>query len=379
MPRWSQGFVLMFGILVSIALLYIIGLVLGSVWIHRYRKSSTAVAYTFENNNFCDCTNGGECQLVVDYKMEVPSFPEDPSVVDWNMVHFSANLVAAIEAPWAYKKSNKNDIPLPTTVVRDSELWAEGNIIGIVAHQNDTAFVFYKGTTTKEEWDKNFEFKSTPFSAASDSTGSYGRSMQLGCGCGVKKTGRRALPTTELKTQDQHAQRLFASSYSSADRYVGDDVFEVNGLVHGGWIELYNEFNQKLIETLENLPPNVNKLVISGHSLGAAIATITLADNNIPTRYHAQTVCYTFASPRVGDNAFTLSLGVAGRILFRLVNLADIVNDIPTSVMPNKDKPKQPYLYSHGGEMLYFQTQRESLVQNHLLATYLQYIKSQLP
>jgi hypothetical protein len=380
MPEFSQGFVLMLGLLVLIALVYVIGLIVGSIWINGYRKTTTAVAYTFDNDNFCDCTNGGECQLVVDYNLVVPPYPVDASIPHWSMIHFAANLVAAIEAPWAYKTENKNAIPLPVTVIRDAELWAEGNIIGIVAHQNDTAFVFYKGTTTKEEWTKNFEFKETAFSAASDPSAS--RAMQLGCGCGGNNRGGRgrSVPTTNTKIKkqhDNHAQRAFLSSGQSLSKRA-DDGFEVSGRVHGGWLELYNEFNDKLISTLENLPSNVNKLVISGHSLGAALATITLADNNVPTRYHANTVCYAIASPRVGDGAFTLSLGVAGRVLFRLINLSDIVNDIPTAVMPNHDNPKRPYLYSQAGEPLHFQTQRESLVQNHLLPTYIQYIKSQL-
>jgi hypothetical protein len=360
----SQGFVFMLGLIISIVILYIILLIVISVWISNYRKTSTAIAYTLNNDNFCICTNGGLCELIVDYYLPVPVFPVETSIPDWPMIHFATNLVAAVESPWTYNKINKNNISLPITVTGDIELFAESNVIGIVAHNNDTAFVAYRGTSTKKEWEKNFEFKETLFSTSSELVSS--RSIPVGCGC--NGGGKRGGDGVTLKKQHQ---RSFVSSSS--------DDFEVNGSVHSGFMDLYNEFKEQLINTLEKLPMKVNKLVITGHSLGAALATLTLADNKLPSRYHAKTVCYAIASPRVGDGAFALSLGVSGRLLFRLVNISDIVNNIPTAVMPRRDKPQRPYLYSHSGVGLYFQTQRESIVQNHLLPTYMAYITSQLP
>jgi hypothetical protein len=375
-PPFSQGFVLLLGILVLTGLVYLTALIVGSVWIHNYRKTSKAIAYTFDNDNFCDCSNGGFCQLIVDFFLAVPVFPVDASITDWPMIHFSANLVAAIEAPWAYNTQNKNSIALPVTVIRDAELWAEGNIIGIVAHENDTAFVFFKGTTTKNEWEKNFEFKETSFVASSDSWASNNKSMKLGCGCGGTGGVRHTTNSKMNKNKRGHVQSPFVSV---ANHTHNDHGFNVKGTVHSGWMDIYNQLKKKLIETLEKLPPNVNKLVLSGHSLGAALATITLADNDIPVRYHQNTVCYAIASPRVGDGEFTQSLENSGRHLHRLVNIADIVNDIPTSVILNRDDATKPFLYSHGGKSINFQSQRESLVQNHLLPTYMEHIKSQLP
>jgi hypothetical protein len=374
MPKFSQGFVLMLGILVFVAILYITVLIFGSIWIHNYRKTAIALAYSLENGNFCDCTNGGKCQLIVDYNnLKVPLFPIDTTIPDWPMIYFAANLVASVEAPWAYNT--------PETVIRDAELWAEGNIAGIVCHQNDIAFIAYKGTVTKEEWKKNFEFKETSFAAASDTSGTS-RSMKLGCGCGGGGKGVASTlannNNSNIKKKQQNQQSSFISSYSSSSKR-SDETFEVGGHVHSGFLNMYNQFSVKLVETLERLPVSVNKLIISGHSLGASLATLTLADSSIPARFHENTICYAIASPRVGDDSFTLSLGIAGRVLFRLVNIGDIVNEIPLSVTPNKDNPKHPYLYSHSGTIINFQTQRESLVQNHLLSVYIDYIKSQLP
>ena len=74
--------------------------------------------------------------------------------------------------------------------------------------------------------------------------------------------------------------------------------------------------------------PRKNGKVITGHSLGAAIATLCWADLGGDLM--------TFASPRVGDPAFGTALWNGQTV--RVINASDIVPDVPT------DPP-----FRHGG------------------------------
>jgi hypothetical protein len=82
-----------------------------------------------------------------------------------------------------------------------------------------------------------------------------------------------------------------------------------------------------------------------GHSLGAALATLTAAlclhDRTIPR----PAALYTIGSPRVGNAEFVTSL--AGLHHSRIVNDEDIVPQVP---LPS-DPLKLLHLYQHGGEL----------------------------
>ena len=78
-------------------------------------------------------------------------------------------------------------------------------------------------------------------------------------------------------------------------------------------------------------------LFYTGHSLGAALATLALV------RYPANAL-YTFGSPRVGDQAFVDSL--KEQRVYRVVNNKDIVTMVPPSV--------QQIQYRHVGDLYYF-------------------------
>jgi hypothetical protein len=62
----------------------------------------------------------------------------------------------------------------------------------------------------------------------------------------------------------------------------------------------------------------------TGHSLGAALATIAVA------RFDGgKSVLYTIGSPRVGDDEFVKAVLAKSRLVFRFVNSQDIVTQIP--------------------------------------------------
>jgi hypothetical protein len=67
------------------------------------------------------------------------------------------------------------------------------------------------------------------------------------------------------------------------------------------------------------------RLLLTGHSLGAALAT--LAASVVPADRRAQTLLCTFGSPRVGDETFGASLG--GLTHFRYAGARDLVTWVP--------------------------------------------------
>jgi hypothetical protein len=81
------------------------------------------------------------------------------------------------------------------------------------------------------------------------------------------------------------------------------------------------------------------KLLFTGHSLGAALATL-LASLRAPS------ALYTIGSPRVGDHDFVMSLGSVNSI--RFVDCCDIVTQLPPAVLD----------YGHLGEPIYIDRNR---------------------
>jgi hypothetical protein len=102
------------------------------------------------------------------------------------------------------------------------------------------------------------------------------------------------------------------------------------GHVHLGFYGAWKALHQPVLDTVSKAGLDITKpKVITGHSLGAAIATLCWAelDGDLMT----------FASPRVGDPEFGTALWNGQTV--RIVNAPDIVPDVPT------DPP-----FRHGGQ-----------------------------
>jgi len=106
-----------------------------------------------------------------------------------------------------------------------------------------------------------------------------------------------------------------------------------HGNVHKGFAKALTLIWDKVSTSLDKNVPSDCPLFITGHSLGAALAT--LAASLRPPR-----ALYTFGSPRVGDKDFGETL--SGVKNFRVVNNRDAVTTVPP-----------PLPFHHVGELHY--------------------------
>ena len=109
------------------------------------------------------------------------------------------------------------------------------------------------------------------------------------------------------------------------------------GKVFNGWKDALGEVQAPLLAALQ--PVNC-KLLMTGHSLGAAMATL-LASLKTPA------ALYTIGSPRVGDAAFVASLGAVAS--YRYVDCCDVVPELPPAILG----------YAHLGNPLYIDRNRK--------------------
>jgi len=142
--------------------------------------------------------------------------------------------------------------------------------------------------------------------------------------------------------------------------------------VHAGFIEAYENMRQDILDTLEsaNLDKTTQSIVVGGHSLGAAVATLAGAD--LKQQGYKSVVVYASASPRVGDQTLCDIITKMNLILFRIVNTADAIPTFPPAVSPNFKDINSPYDYAHCGILKAFSNNWLSTLNNHMLGNYMQ-------
>ncbi|GGX47971.1 lipase family protein [Saccharospirillum salsuginis] len=133
------------------------------------------------------------------------------------------------------------------------------------------------------------------------------------------------------------------------------------GRVHRGFQQAFQSIYMDIKAALANYPDQ--PLVLTGHSLGGALATLAARDLNHPGGLAA---CYTFGAPRVGDEEWVSDLKTP---MYRLVNSADCVTMLPPGTevvsflgwlvrwIPGVGQPARQWLlkrfggYLHAGNM----------------------------
>lgn len=149
------------------------------------------------------------------------------------------------------------------------------------------------------------------------------------------------------------AQKLYTSA-ASGQSY---------GEVHEGFLDLMQRLTPSLAEVAQQLDPTI-PCYVTGHSLGAAIATLAAFElvQAVP-QLKDQVRLYTFAGPRVCSPTFAKFHHQFVPNAYRIVNLGDTVPLVPPVTMGNS--------YVHIGQEWSFLAQFGDTLLNHVVDTYL--------
>ncbi|ARK30201.1 lipase family protein [Halalkalibacter krulwichiae] len=142
-------------------------------------------------------------------------------------------------------------------------------------------------------------------------------------------------------------------------------------LVHAGFLTTYSSCREAITHSLKNVSRS-KPIYVTGHSLGAALATICALDLAC-SRFN--TSLFTFASPRVGNDLFSTLCNIRLKQSERYVNIFDIVPLLPPEEIycPITD---HTWRYKHVQQERSFGLQTESLDGNHSIYTYLKGVKT---
>ncbi|MDZ8064365.1 MAG: lipase family protein [Nostoc sp. DedQUE08] len=102
------------------------------------------------------------------------------------------------------------------------------------------------------------------------------------------------------------------------------------GDVTAGFRGIYINLRQQMIRALDQCSADY-RIFVTGHSLGAALATLAIPDilNNTKFNNHQKIELYTFASPRCGDRTFATAFQETGIQHWRIANTEDFVTTLP--------------------------------------------------
>ena len=132
--------------------------------------------------------------------------------------------------------------------------------------------------------------------------------------------------------QEQATQHVFVvfRGTSSLEDWLSNLTFPQQphpwGAVELGFSLIYGQCSAAIVGAVQTAAaPNV---YVSGHSLGAALATLATADLvNSGIAPHA--TMYSYAGPRVGDPSFAGRFDAHVPVAWRIVNTEDLVTTVP--------------------------------------------------
>ncbi len=114
--------------------------------------------------------------------------------------------------------------------------------------------------------------------------------------------------------------------------------------------------------------------VVTGHSLGASLATLFVLENASKGKFDISMLC-TFASPRVGDTEFVHTFNQLPIDSWRIVNSLDVVPKLPFSIPIVLDYGQVDVAYSFNSSAF----AKNNLLCWHVLETYLHWLDDTYP
>lgn len=114
---------------------------------------------------------------------------------------------------------------------------------------------------------------------------------------------------------------------------------ESAGRVHAGFAFATRALIPQIRQWIADTNPDLTRLILTGHSLGAAMATLVAS-------IWRPNWLVTLGSPRVGDDAFVAT--VAASNIVRLVDCCDVVTELPPAIGGYNHLPTCTYLTRDG-------------------------------
>jgi hypothetical protein len=133
------------------------------------------------------------------------------------------------------------------------------------------------------------------------------------------------------------------------------------GTVHQGFQLVYYAIRKNLLAIVNKMGVGCTELVVTGHSLGGALATLAMPDlMNQAFAANISPILYNVASPRVGHDDFQNYFDSHINVSYRIVNQWDVVPHVPPALAG----------YVHVGLQLNIDSGFSfDIVRNHVLDT----------
>ncbi|MGG6237621.1 lipase family protein [Nodosilinea sp. AN01ver1] len=161
----------------------------------------------------------------------------------------------------------------------------------------------------------------------------------------------------------QRTAEWVGNIYAVQQPYLDPNTGESLGNIHTGFRRIADSIiNPLVVEAVRQIDPS-KPCYVSGHSLGAALATVLALDIALAVpKLRSSLQVYVYASPRVGNPEFVRSYARLLPNSFRISNLAD-----PIPTMPPTQLRAQ---FVHIGEEWAFLSQGGDILPNHIVDTY---------
>ncbi|XP_046857413.1 lipase-like isoform X2 [Xenia sp. Carnegie-2017] len=121
-----------------------------------------------------------------------------------------------------------------------------------------------------------------------------------------------------------------------------------NCKVHSGFFQYYNLLETQMFEKVKALSDKHpgSKIIVTGHSLGGAIATLAAVD--LVNAKHTVDLI-TFGSPRVGNKEFAQYIDTTVKGLdLRVTYKGDPVTDLPPKIIGYRHVGQEIHCFGHG-------------------------------
>ncbi len=229
MRRHINGW--MFAFIVVFIFLFLI-IVVAIVDVNAYSQQTYRISRAIENQNVCSGYNSGICELHVNFDLPIPS-PLNPSGYSQPLALFAGNMVASVEYGFLQNPgSSKPSIQVPFAVTKITDLIYNNNTIGVVCVGGGTIWVAFRGTRTSQEWDQDLMFQQVRY------------------------------PHSTMYPVTQRYYSLYSTDPAkkqNPSRQASSPNFQ--GLVHEGFLDVYDCLRDQLQTAINNLPESLFKML----------------------------------------------------------------------------------------------------------------------